>query len=79
METTTASSTSSEFIIYSGKQGSTATVLRGHDTVVIGKQGTCNHYSLDVNILGKAAVLHFALAPLLWLGAMPTQPADDVT
>jgi hypothetical protein len=24
--------------------------------------GTCDHYSLNINILGKSAVLHFALA-----------------
>jgi hypothetical protein len=48
-----ALSISSEFIIYSGKKGGGATVLRGggHD------------YSLNVNIFGKTAVLHFVLTP----------------
>jgi hypothetical protein len=45
----------SKFLIYSGKQGSGATVLGGG---VAG--GTCDPYSLNINILGKAVVLHFA-------------------
>jgi hypothetical protein len=46
----------SEFITYSSKQGSRVTDLGRHDI-------TSDGYSLDVNILGKASVLHFALPP----------------
>jgi hypothetical protein len=35
----------------------------GWQDIVVIRMGTCNHNSLDVNILGKAAVLHFALTP----------------
>jgi hypothetical protein len=49
----------SESFIYSCKQGGGATVLReGCDTVT---RETCDHYSLNINILGKTAVLHFPL------------------
>jgi hypothetical protein len=55
----TISSFSKSFI-HSGKKGGGTTVLReGHD-IVTGE--TCDHYSLNINILGKAAMLHLALA-----------------
>jgi hypothetical protein len=38
----------------------------GGDTIAIGE--TCHRYSLNVNILGKASVLHFALTPFCGLG-----------
>jgi hypothetical protein len=71
-------STSSEFIIYSSKQGNRVTVLGRAklDIVVIGKWVTCDGYSLDVNILGKAAVLHFALSLFCGWGLCPFQLAD---
>jgi hypothetical protein len=48
-----------ESFTYSVKQGGGATVLmEGCDIVT---RETCNPYSLKVNVLGKAAVLHFAL------------------
>jgi hypothetical protein len=48
----------SESFISNGKQGDGGTVLReGHGIVT---RETCNHYSLNINILGKAPVLHFA-------------------
>jgi hypothetical protein len=50
----------------------------GHDVVVIRKQEEPVSAILDVNILGKAAVLHFALTPSA-AGAVPTQPADYST
>jgi hypothetical protein len=49
----------SESCISSGKQGGGATVLgEGRDIVT---RETCIPTSLNVNNLGKAAVLHFAL------------------
>jgi hypothetical protein len=45
----------SQFFIYSGKQGGGATVLRRADMFLV--------LSLNINNLGKAAVLHFAFAP----------------
>jgi hypothetical protein len=48
----------------------------GRDIVVLGNGGTCNRYPLDVNILGKAAVLHFALTPFCSCGLCQSQPAD---
>jgi hypothetical protein len=48
-----------ESFIYSGKQEGGATVLQeGHDIVT---RETCIPTFLKVNILGNAAVLHFAL------------------
>jgi hypothetical protein len=48
-----------ESFISSGKQGGGATVLQeGHDIVT---RETCAPTSLNLNNLGKAAVLHFAL------------------
>jgi hypothetical protein len=48
-----------ESFIYSGKQGGGAVVLReGCDIVT---RETCVPTSLNINNLGKAAVLHFAL------------------
>jgi hypothetical protein len=38
--------------------------------------GTCHRCSLDVSILGKAAVLHSALTPFCGWGLCPSQPAD---
>jgi hypothetical protein len=56
----------SKSFIYSGKQGGGVTVLgEGYD-IVTGE--TCDHYFLNVNILGNAAVLHFALALLCGWG-----------
>jgi hypothetical protein len=45
----------------------------GHDIVT---RETCIPTSLNVNNLGKAAVLHFASHSLLWLGPHQTQPVD---
>jgi hypothetical protein len=67
---TTASTTSSEFSIFSSKSGSGATVLRGHDILVIRNRGTWDCYSQDV------AVLHFAVVPFCSWGLCPSQPAD---
>jgi hypothetical protein len=50
----------SKSFIYSGKQGGGATVLGEGCDIITGE--TCDPYSLNVNSLGKAAVLHFALA-----------------
>jgi hypothetical protein len=64
-----ASSTSSEFIIYSGKQGGGATVLGwGMTLQLLVTGGTGNCYFLNINILGKAAMLHFALIPFCGWG-----------
>jgi hypothetical protein len=55
-----------------GKQGGGARVLwESHDIVT---RETCIPTSLNVNNLGKAAVLHFALQSLLQLGLCQTQP-----
>jgi hypothetical protein len=62
-------STSSEFIIDSSKQEGGATVLGGGD-IILGRVGTCDHFSLNVNILGKTAVLHFALTPFCSWGCV---------
>jgi hypothetical protein len=59
----TASTISNKFIVYSGKPGSRATVLEGCDIVVFRNGGRWDSYSLHVNILQRAAVLHFALTP----------------
>jgi hypothetical protein len=49
----------SESVIYNGKQGGGVTVHgEEHDTET---GQICNCYSLNINILGKAPVLHFAL------------------
>jgi hypothetical protein len=45
-------------LLYSVKQGGGATVLREERDIVTGEN--CDHYSLNINILGKAA--------MLWLG-----------
>jgi hypothetical protein len=46
--------------------------LGGHDIAIIGNRKNLwknrKNYSLNVNILGKAAMLHFALTSFLWLG-----------
>jgi hypothetical protein len=64
METHNSLDTSNEFIIYSSKQGRRAAVLGGHAIVVIGNRRNLQSLlSGHKNILGKAAVLHFALAP----------------
>jgi hypothetical protein len=76
---TTASTITSEFIIYSGKPGSRATVLGVADIVVIRNRGTCDHYSLDINILGKEAVLHFVFSPFCSWGLCQFQPVDHWT
>jgi hypothetical protein len=56
----TTSSFSKSFI-YTCKQGGGAMVLgEGHDIVT---RETWDSYSLKINILGKAAVLHYALTP----------------
>jgi hypothetical protein len=60
----------SKSFLSSGKQGGGATVLReGHD-IVTGE--TCVLTSLNVNNLGKAAVMHFASCCLLQLGLCQT-------
>jgi hypothetical protein len=56
----------SELFIYGGEQGGGATVLGEGCDIVTGEN--CDCYSLNVNILGKAAVLPFALAPFCGLG-----------
>jgi hypothetical protein len=68
--------TSSEFIIYSGKEGSRATILGRHDIVVTRNRGTCNCYSLHINIFGKETVLHFALTPFCSWGLCQSQSTD---
>jgi hypothetical protein len=60
----------SESFIPSGKQGGAATLGEGRD-IVTGE--TCLPASLNVNNLGKAAVLHF---PLLWPGLCQSWPTD---
>jgi hypothetical protein len=62
-----------ESFISSGKQeGGTAVLWEEPDIVT---RETCVPTSLNLNNLGKAVVLHFALA-FLWLGQCQTQPAD---
>jgi hypothetical protein len=56
METHNSPSTSSSFIIHSGKQGGAAVLGGGGDIVILG--GDC--FSLNINILGKTAELHLA-------------------
>jgi hypothetical protein len=64
----------SKSFIYSGKQGGGATVLReGRDIVT---KGTCVPSSLNLNNLGKAAMLYSASHSLLRLGLCQTQPVD---
>jgi hypothetical protein len=64
----------SESFLSSGKQGGGATVLgEGRDTVT---RETCIPTSMNVNNLGKVAVLHFASGFLLWLGPCQIQPVD---
>jgi hypothetical protein len=46
------------------------------DIAVIRNGGTCDRYSLHVNILQKAAVLYFALIPFPSCGLCQSQPAD---
>jgi hypothetical protein len=41
-----------------------------------GRGGTSDCYSLHVNILQKAAVLHFALDPFYTWGLCQSQPAN---
>jgi hypothetical protein len=60
--------------ISSGKQGGRATVLGEGRDIVTGE--TCVPTSLNINNLGKVAVLYFALRSLLWLGPCQTQPVD---
>jgi hypothetical protein len=77
----TTSCTSSEFIIYSSKTRRWATVLQGRgcdsDIIVLWTGETCDCFSLNVNILRKAAMLHFVLT-LLHLGPCQTKPVDSV-
>jgi hypothetical protein len=54
-------STSSEFIIYTGKQEVKQQFWRAGVDIVTGR--TCDRYSLNINTLGKADMLHFALTP----------------
>jgi hypothetical protein len=61
----------SKFFIYSHKQVANMSWGR-HDTVT---REICDHYSLNINILGKAACSILPLLPFA-AGAMPTQPAD---
>jgi hypothetical protein len=64
----------SESFASSGKQEGGATVLwEGHDIVT---KETCFPASLNVNNLGKAAMLHFVSPSLLRLGPCHTQPVD---
>jgi hypothetical protein len=64
---TTTSSTSGEFIIYNGKTRRWAAVLQGmgHGIIVLWTGEICDCFSLNVSshvyILGKSAMLHFAL------------------
>jgi hypothetical protein len=64
----------SESFIFSGKQGGGAAVLREVCDIVT--RETCIPTSLNVNNLGKVAVLHFASGCLLWQGPCQTQPVD---
>jgi hypothetical protein len=58
--------------MYSGKQGSRATLLEAHGIIT---RETCDRYSLNVNNLGKATMLHFTLAPSV-AGLVPTKLSD---
>jgi hypothetical protein len=59
-----------ESFMSSCKQGGPTVLGEGCDIVT---RGTCIPASLNVNNLGKAAVLHL---PLLWLGLCRTQPTE---
>jgi hypothetical protein len=58
--------------MYSGKQGGGAKVLVGGGWET---GGTCDHYSLNINILGKSAVLHLPSPPSV-AEVVLSQPAD---
>jgi hypothetical protein len=60
----------SSFSKSSGKQGRDAVLRVLHDIVT---EETCVPASLNINNLGKAAVLHF---PFLWLVLWQSQPTD---
>jgi hypothetical protein len=62
----------SKSFIHSDKQGGGATVLREGRDIVVRK--TCISTSLNINNIGKAAMMHFCT--LLWLGPCQTQPED---
>jgi hypothetical protein len=48
---TTAPSTSSKFIIYSGKiRWSNSSWGKGCGIVILGTEGTCDHFSLNINV-----------------------------
>jgi hypothetical protein len=71
METLTASTTSSEFIIYSSKQGSRATILRQCDIVVIQNRKNLQLLLSRGKHLMKSSCAAFCPCPLLQLGAVP--------
>jgi hypothetical protein len=63
----------SESFISSGKQEEEQQFSERRDIVT---RETCVPTSLNINILGKAAVLHFASPSLLRPGLCQTQPVD---